>query len=119
MKTINLKQKLSMFSETWTPKVISYVDGHQVYLSKLEGDFIWHQHENQDEMFLVIEGTLNIEFRDSEVTLNPGEMIVVPKGVEHRPHSSEGCSVMVIEDASADHTGGMDDPRRQEKHDHI
>ena len=119
MNVINIKQKLGLFDDKWTPKVISHVDGHQVYLAKLEGDFIWHQHDDQDEMFLVIDGTLHIEFRDKEVTLNAGEMIVVPKGVEHRPHTDVGCSVMIIEDASADHTGGIDDPLRKEQHDHI
>ncbi len=119
MDVINIKQKLGLFSDTWTPKIISNVDGHQVYLAKLEGDFIWHQHDDQDEMFLVVDGTLNIEFRDKSVTLQAGEMIVVPKGVEHRPHSANGCSVMIIEDAGTDHTGGIDDPLRKENHDRI
>lgn len=119
MNVINIKEKLSLFNDTWTPKIISHVDGHQVYLAKLEGDFIWHQHDDQDEMFLVIDGVLNIEFRDKEVTLKAGEMIVVPKGVEHRPHSSKGCSVMIIEDSETDHTGGIDDPLRKEQHEHI
>lgn len=114
MDVINLEEKLGKFSDTWTPKVISHVDGHKVYLSKLEGDFVWHAHDEQDEMFLVLEGVLNIEFRDKQVTLKEGEMIVVPKGVEHRPHSQNGCSVMVIEDAGTDHTGGVDTPLRQE-----
>jgi len=119
MNVINLKEKLELFSDTWTPKVISHVDGHQVYLAKLDGDFIWHQHDNNDEMFLVVEGTLNIELRDKEVTLNPGEMFVVPKGVEHRPHTSGPCSVMIIEDAGVDHTGGIDSDLRKENHDWI
>ena len=119
MDVINLKQKLGLFEDTWTPKIISKVDGHQVYLAKLDGEFIWHQHDDQDEMFFVVEGTLNLDFRDKSVTLNAGEMIVVPKGVEHRPHTETGCSVMIIEDAATDHTGGIDDPLRKENHDHI
>ncbi len=119
MDVINLKEKLGLFKDTWTPKVISKVDGHQVYLAKLEGDFIWHSHADQDEMFLVIEGTLHLEFRDKQVTLNAGEMLVVPKGVEHRPHTEEGCSVMIIEDANTEHTGGIESDLRKENHDWI
>ncbi len=119
MDVINLKEKLGLFKDTWTPKVISKVDGHQVYLAKLEGDFIWHSHADQDEMFLVIEGTLHLEFRDKQVTLKAGEMLVVPKGVEHRPHTEEGCSVMIIEDANTEHTGGIESDLRKENHDWI
>ena len=119
MDVINIKEKLGLFSDHWTPKIISNVDGHHIYLAKLEGEFIWHAHENQDEMFLVVDGELTIEFRDKTVTLKAGEMIVVPKGVEHRPVAKEECSVMIIEDAQTEHTGGIDDPLRQENHDRI
>ncbi len=119
MDVINLKEKLGLFKDTWTPKAISKVDGHQIYLAKLEGDFIWHSHAEQDEMFLVIEGTLHLEFRDKQVTLKAGEMLVVPKGVEHRPHTAEGCSVMIIEDANTEHTGGIESDLRKENHDWI
>jgi mannose-6-phosphate isomerase-like protein (cupin superfamily) len=119
MDVINIKEKLGLFTETWTPKIIANVDNHMVYLAKLDGDFIWHKHDDTDEMFLVIDGVLNLEFRDKKVTLNPGEMIVVPKGVEHRPHTSEGASVMIFEDAGTDHTGGIESEFRKENHDRI
>lgn len=119
MDAINLKEKLGLFEDTWTPKVISKVDGHQVYLAKLKGEFIWHSHAEQDEMFHVLEGTLHIDFRDKTVTLNSGEMLVVPKGTEHRPHSENGCSVMIIENANTEHTGGIESDLRKENHDWI
>lgn len=119
MDAINLKDKLSKFSETWTPKVIATIDDFQVYVAKLEGDFVWHAHDEQDEFFQVLEGRLRIDFRDRQVWLEPGEMLVVPKGVEHKPYAPDGASVMIIESAGTDHTGGIDDPRRKENHDRI
>lgn len=119
MKAINLQEKLGLFSDQWTPKIVANVDNNHVYLAKLEGEFIWHSHEDQDEMFLVISGKLKIEFRDKEVWLEEGEMLVVPKGVEHRPIAPEECAVMIIENANTEHTGGIDDPLRKENHDRI
>lgn len=119
MEAINLKQKLGLFNDTWTPKIVSHLDDNHVYVAKLEGDFIWHAHDDQDEMFLVIDGKLRLDFRDEQVWLEPGEMIVVPKGVEHKPYAPDGASVLIIEKAETDHTGGIDDPLRKENHDHI
>ncbi|WP_417463640.1 cupin domain-containing protein [Kordiimonas sp.] len=119
MEAINLKEKLDLFSDTWTPKIVGNVDDNHVYLAKLEGDFIWHAHDDQDEMFLVVDGRFRLDFRDREVWVEQGEMIVVPKGVEHKPYAPEICSVLIIEKADTDHTGGIDDPLRKENHERI
>lgn len=119
MEAINLKEKLGLFSDTWTPKIVGNVDDNHVYLAKLEGDFIWHAHDDQDEMFLVVDGRFRLDFRNREVWVEQGEMIVVPKGVEHKPFAPETCSVLIIEKADTDHTGGIDDPLRKENHERI
>lgn len=116
---INLADKLSLFSETWTPKIIGNMDDYDLRLAKLEGDFIWHAHDHEDELFFILEGRLRMDFRDKQVFLEQGEMIVVPKGVEHKPCAEEPCSVLVIEKSSVDHTGGVDDPRRVANPDRI
>jgi mannose-6-phosphate isomerase-like protein (cupin superfamily) len=119
MDPINLKEKLSLFTATWTPKEIAYFDDYKIFLAKLEDDFIFHAHEDEDEVFLVIEGRFKMEYRDREVWVETGEMVVVPKGVEHKPCAPEPCSVMVIEKKITDHTGGVDDPRRKETFEQI
>lgn len=119
MDAIRLKDKLNLFEERWTPKIVASLDDNHVYVAKLEGDFIWHSHDKQDEMFLVLDGRLKIEFRDKEVWLEEGDMIVVPKGMEHRPQAPEPCSVLIIEKADTEHTGGIDDPLRKENHERI
>ncbi|MBT8376030.1 MAG: cupin domain-containing protein, partial [Bacteroidia bacterium] len=85
MKSINIKEKLSKFSKNWHPHLIATVDDMQVILAKLKGEFVWHSHDNEDELFQVIKGTLYMQFRDKTVTVNEGEFIVAPKGVEHNP----------------------------------
>ena len=102
---INFAQKFSLFSEQWQPKVIAELNDYQFKLSKLQGDFIWHNHPHTDEAFLVIEGTLRIDFRDSFVTLNPGEMFVVPKGVEHKPFAEREVHLLLIEPRGVRNTG--------------
>jgi len=104
---INLNQKLSLFDATWTPKIIGELNGQQVKLAKLEGDFTWHAHEDEDELFLVLEGSLTIELRDGEVHLEKGEMYIVPRGVEHNPIAKAGASVLLFEPASTKHTGEL------------
>jgi mannose-6-phosphate isomerase-like protein (cupin superfamily) len=94
--TINLEQKLGLFAEQWSPKIIAERDGFQFKLAKLEGDFVWHSHADTDETFLVIEGELRIDFHDGAVKLKPGEMLIVPKGVEHKPFAESECHVMVL-----------------------
>ena len=93
---INLSDKLSLFSEQWSPKIIGEMEGFHFKLAKLEGDFVWHSHSDTDEAFLVVEGQLRIDFRDGAVTLNQGELLVVPKGKEHKPFAASECHVMIL-----------------------
>lgn len=115
MKKINLKEKYALFNEHWTPKIIAELNGQQVKLAKLKGSFVWHSHAEEDELFFVVKGTLHIEFRDQSQTLQEGEMIVVPAGVEHRPHAPEEAWVMLFEPISTRHTGGVQHELTKEK----
>lgn len=105
MQPINLAAKLALFDDTWTPKIIAQANGQLVKLAKVSGEFVWHDHAEEDELFLVIKGRLCIRFRDREVTLEPGELCVVPKGVEHCPVADPGTEIMLIEPAATEHTG--------------
>lgn len=102
---INFNQKLSLFSEQWTPKVIAEMNDYQFKVVKLEGDFVWHQHQETDEAFIVLDGDLRIDFRDGAVTLGSGEMYVVPKGVEHKPYAENEVKVLLIEPRGVLNTG--------------
>ena len=104
-QAINLERKFGLFSEQWQPKVIAEMNDYQFKLSKLEGEFIWHNHPETDEAFLVVEGQLRIDFRDGSVSLGPGEMFVVPKGVEHRPFAEREVKLMIIEPRGVLNTG--------------
>ncbi|NYV66924.1 cupin domain-containing protein [Bacillus sp. Gen3] len=104
-QAINIKNKLSKFNEYWSPKVISEMNDYQFKLAKLLGDFVWHSHNDTDEVFIVLEGEMKIEFRDGEVTLSKGEMYVVPKGVEHKPFAEKECQVMLVEPKGVVNTG--------------
>jgi len=104
-EAINLERKFGLFNEQWQPKVIAEMNDYQFKLSKLEGEFIWHNHPETDETFLVIEGHLRIDFRDGAVHLGPGEMFVVPKGVEHRPFADREVKLMIIEPRGVVNTG--------------
>ena len=109
MKVINIKDKLGLFDEHWTPKVIGSLNGQHVKLAKLKGEFIWHDHKNEDELFLVIQGELIIEFRDrNPAHIGPGEMIIVPKGVEHKPIAKEEVHVLLFEPQNILHTGDVE-----------
>ena len=105
MKKINLEDKLSKFSEHWSPKVIAEMNDYQFKLVKIEGEFVWHEHPDTDEVFIVIEGTMQIEFEDRTIELNEGEMLVVPKGVRHKPYAEEECKVMLVEPRGVVNTG--------------
>jgi mannose-6-phosphate isomerase-like protein (cupin superfamily) len=105
MNSINIQSKLASFSDHWSPKIIASLNGQEVKLAKFEGSFNWHSHADADEMFLVIEGSFTMEFRDRSVELAEGQMIVVPKGVEHRPVAESECSVMLVEPAGLINTG--------------
>ncbi|MCF6436758.1 cupin domain-containing protein [Pseudoalteromonas sp. MMG022] len=102
---INLQDKLAKFSEHWSPRVIAQMNDYQFKLAKFQGEFTWHAHTDTDEVFLVLEGSMGIEFRDKVVELSAGEMYVVPKGVEHKPFAQQECKVMLVEPAGVVNTG--------------
>ena len=102
---VNLAEKFSRFSERWQPKIVGEVNEAHVKVVKLQGEFVWHHHEGEDEMFLVVKGSLHIRFRDGEVALEPGEFIVVPKGVEHCPYADDEAHVMLFEPKTTVNTG--------------
>jgi mannose-6-phosphate isomerase-like protein (cupin superfamily) len=104
-ESINFDQKLSLFSEQWTPKVIAEMNDYQIKIVKIEGDFQWHDHQDTDETFIVLDGNLRIDFRDGHVTLKSGEMYVVPKGVEHKPFADGEVKMLLIEPRGVLNTG--------------
>jgi len=105
MGKININEKFNLFSEHWTPKVIAESNGQLVKIAKGQGELVWHAHEHEDELFIVFKGQLTLKMHDQTVVLNPGEMFVVPKGVEHCPVAEEETHLMIIEPASTKHTG--------------
>ena len=107
IKTINLTKKFSLFDELWTPKIIAELNNQYVKICKLKDDFVWHKHENEDELFMVIKGVLLIDFKHQEtVTVNEGEIVVVPKGIEHRPRTDGNLVLnLLFEPKSTLHTG--------------
>jgi mannose-6-phosphate isomerase-like protein (cupin superfamily) len=107
MNKIALAEKLSHITEPWRPRVVAELNGQEVKLVKVRGEFVWHHHEVEDELFLVLRGSLRIEFRDATVTLGPGEMLVVPRGVEHRPVAEEEAEVLLFEPAATRNTGNV------------
>ena len=110
MKAINITEKFTKFSKNWHPHQIAVVDDMQVILAKLKGEFVWHSHDNEDELFQVIKGTLYMQFRDRTEIVNAGEIIVVPKGVEHNPttKNDEEVHVLLFEKLSTAHTGNVE-----------
>lgn len=102
---INLREKFSLFSEHWNPKIIAALNGQHVKLVKFSGEFVWHKHDTEDELFFVVEGSFRMEFREHTVELQAGEMIVVPHGVEHRPVADEEVHVLLFEPESTLNTG--------------
>lgn len=114
MKPINILQKFDLFSDHWNPKVIAQLNGQEIKLAKIKGEFVWHDHANEDELFLIYKGTLFIDFRDgTTVELNPGEFYVVPKGVEHFPRTKDGEEVwlLLLEPMGTKHTGEVETDR--------
>ena len=104
-KTINFKEKLEKFADHWSPKIIAGMNDYQFKLVKIQGEFVWHKHHETDEVFIVLDGEMGMAFRDGIVHLSQGEMVVVPKDVEHMPFSEEECRLMVIEPAGTVNTG--------------
>tara|TARA_S200000501_G_scaffold181322_1_gene170764 strand:- start:1784 stop:2143 length:360 start_codon:yes stop_codon:yes gene_type:complete len=107
MKKINFSEKLSEFTDHWSPKVIAEMNNYQFKLVKIEGDFIWHNHPDTDETFIILEGSMFIELEDETVELNEGEMYVVPRGVNHKPFALEECKVMLVEPRGVLNTGNI------------
>ena len=108
---VNLAEKFGLFAEHWQPKVVGELNGQHVKLVKLLGEFVWHHHADEDELFLVVRGRLRMQFRDGDVTVDPGEFIVVPKGVEHRPVAEQEVHVVLFEPASTRNTGNVTSER--------
>ena len=108
MQKVNIGEKLALFSDHWNPRVVGELNGQHVKLVKFQGEFVWHDHAAEDEMFLVLRGSFRMEFRDRAVTLNEGEFLIVPRGVEHRPVAENEVEVMLFEPAKIKHTGDVD-----------
>jgi mannose-6-phosphate isomerase-like protein (cupin superfamily) len=119
VQKVNLEEKLRRFSEHWSPKVVGELNGQQVKLAKLLGTFDWHHHEEEDELFLVLHGTLTLRLRDREVVLDEGEFFIVPRGVQHQPHAEEEVHVLLFEPASTLNTGNVRSGRTRENLERI
>ena len=119
MNKINLSQKFSLFSEYWSPKIVGELNDSHIKLAKLKGEFEWHHHANEEELFMVVKGQLTIRFRDKDVTLDAGELIVIPKGVDHLPVAAEEVQVMLIEPKGTLNTGNVVTDKTKETLDWI
>lgn len=119
MNKITLSEKFLLFSEYWSPKIVGELNGQNVKLAKFKGEFVWHKHDNEDEMFFVVDGILKIEFRDKTVTLNKDEFLIVPKGVEHKPIAENEVLVMLFEPATTLNTGDTENELTKYKLDWI
>jgi mannose-6-phosphate isomerase-like protein (cupin superfamily) len=115
MNTVNLAAKLSLFTSHWDPKIVGELNGQHVKLVKFQGPFVWHQHEAEDELFLVVTGSFDMEFRDRTVPVHEGEFIIVPRGTEHRPVAEHEVHVLLFEPASTLNTGNTHGPLTVEK----
>jgi mannose-6-phosphate isomerase-like protein (cupin superfamily) len=111
MEKINLAEKLSLFKEYWKPKIVGELNGQMIKLVKFKGPFVWHHHDHEDELFYVVKGSFDMEFEDRIETINEGEFIIVPRGVEHRPNAKEECDVMLFEPASTLNTGNVENEK--------
>ena len=105
MQSINLADKLATFSDYWQPRVVGELNGHDLMVVKVKGEFVWHKHDDTDDFFLVLSGRVDIQLRDGVVALGPGEIFVVPKGVEHRPVAAEEAHILLIEPKGTPNTG--------------
>jgi mannose-6-phosphate isomerase-like protein (cupin superfamily) len=108
MEKINIREKLALFSDHWNPRVVGDLNGQHVKVVKFQGEFVWHDHAAEDELFLVVRGSFRMEFRDRSVTLNEGEFLIVPRGVEHRPVAEREVEVILFEPAQIKHTGDVE-----------
>jgi mannose-6-phosphate isomerase-like protein (cupin superfamily) len=108
MDKVNLSEKLALFSDHWNPRVLGELNGQHVKVVKFQGEFVWHDHADEDELFLVLRGSFRMDFRDKSVTLSEGDFIIVPRGVEHRPVAEHEVEVMLFEPAQTRHTGDVE-----------
>ncbi|MCG8685246.1 MAG: cupin domain-containing protein [Desulfobacterales bacterium] len=107
MKPVDLKEKFAQFSDHWSPKIVGELNGQLVKLAKLKGEFVWHHHEKEDELFMVIKGELTIKLKDKDIQLNEGQFFIIPKGIEHMPVAKEECHVMLFEPKTVINTGNV------------
>jgi mannose-6-phosphate isomerase-like protein (cupin superfamily) len=105
MEKVNLAEKFALFDDRWNPKLVGGIDDYDIKLVKLEGEFVWHKHDAEDELFLVVDGRLSMDLRDRTIELQQGEFLVVPKGVEHRPRAEQECQVVLLERKGVLNTG--------------
>ncbi|MDG1238758.1 MAG: cupin domain-containing protein [Flavobacteriales bacterium] len=105
---INIEQKLSLFNDHWNPRIVGELNKQHVKIAKIKGEFIWHKHDDEDEMFLVLKGTLKIAFRDKTETINENEIIIIPRGTEHKPIAEKEVSIMLFEPATTINTGALE-----------
>jgi len=113
MQKVTIAEKLAVFSDYWNPRIVGELNGQYVKLAKFRGEFVWHRHENEDEMFLVIDGEFIMEFRDGSIDVKAGDFLIVPRGVEHRPVADEEAHVMLFEPIETINTGDATDHRRR------
>jgi len=111
MEKVNIQEKLATFSDHWNPRIVGELNGQQVKAVKIKGEFMWHHHDHEDELFLVIRGKLKMEFREKTVEVNPGEFIIVPRGIEHRPVAEEEVEMLLFEPATTLNTGNIENDR--------
>ena len=119
MHIVNLLKKFEKFDDLWSPKIVGELNGQQVKLAKVKGEFVWHDHADEDEMFFIVKGTLKIEFRDQIKTFSAGEFLIVPKGVEHKPIAEEEVWIMLFEPAATQHTGEVEHELTQKEKEWI
>lgn len=111
MDKVNLHEKLALFSDHWNPRIVGELNGQHVKLAKIQGEFVWHAHEGEDELFLVLSGSFRMDFRDrAPVTLHEGDFLIVPRGIEHRPVADHECAILLFEPSRIHHTGGVESP---------
>lgn len=115
MQKVNIQEKLASFSDYWNPRIVGELNGQHVKATKLKGEFIWHHHDHEDELFLVIKGKLKMEFREKTVEVNPGEFIIVPRGIEHKPVADEEVELLLFEPASTLNTGNVENERTRKE----
>jgi mannose-6-phosphate isomerase-like protein (cupin superfamily) len=115
LQVVNLAAKFGRFSDRWSPKIVGELNGQYIKLAKLEGEFVWHHHANEDELFLVVKGCLRMRLRDREVEIHEGEFFIVPKGVDHLPVADEECHVLLLEPTSTLNTGNVRGDRTVER----